>query len=65
MIRRAGLVLLALMAAPLQAALYQVFILFSIAGAVALGTVGVVLGAARLVFDQRGRLRIDRLRRVE
>ena len=49
---------------PAVAARYQIFILFSIAAAVALGTVGVVFGATRLVFDDRGRLRSDRLRRV-
>jgi putative ABC transport system permease protein len=47
---------------PLGAAAYQVFILFSIAAGVALGTVGVVLGATRLCFDERERLRVDRIR---
>lgn len=47
---------------PFNAACYQIFILFCIAGGVALGTVGVVLGASRLVFDQRGRLRAERIR---
>ncbi len=46
---------------PALAARYQIFILFLIAGGVALGTVGVVLGAARLAFDDRQRLRTDRL----
>lgn len=48
-------------APPAQAALYQLFILFCIAGAVALGTVAAVLGGVRLVFDERDRLRLDRL----
>ena len=47
---------------PFNAALYQIFILFCIAGGVAMGTVGVVLGATRLVFDERDRLRVDRIR---
>ena len=46
---------------PFSAALYQVFILFSIAGGVALGTSGTVLGATALVFDERDRLRWDRI----
>ncbi len=49
---------------PLSAARYQIFILFCIASAVALGTVGVVLVAARLVFDERERLRPERILRV-
>lgn len=47
---------------PASAARYQIFILFSIAGGVALGTVGVVLAARRLAFDERDRLRSDRIR---
>ncbi len=46
---------------PQSAARYQIFILFAIAGGVALGTVAVVLGATRLLFDERGRLRSDRI----
>lgn len=46
---------------PQTAAAYQLFILFCIAGGVALGTIGVVLGSVRLVFDERDRLRLDRL----
>ena len=46
---------------PMSAARYQLFILFSIAGAVALGTIGVALLAPRLVFDRRGRLRTERI----
>lgn len=49
---------------PSHAARYQLFILFSIAGAVALGTVGVVFGARRLVFDARHRLRVERITRA-
>jgi len=49
---------------PAHAARYQIFILFAIAGGVALGTVGVVLAATRLVFDERDRLRTERIRRV-
>ena len=49
---------------PAGAARYQLFILFCIAAGVALGTVGAVLGATRLVFDERDRLRVDRIRRV-
>lgn len=51
-------------ASPDTAARYQLFILFAIAGAVALGTVGVVLCAERLMFDERDRLRVDRIRRA-
>lgn len=47
---------------PAAAARYQIFILFSIAGGVALGTVGVVLAATRLAFDERDRLRTERIR---
>jgi putative ABC transport system permease protein len=50
---------------PFSAARYQMFILFAIAGGTALGTVGVVLLAARLAFDERDRLRLDRIQRVE
>ncbi len=49
---------------PTVAARYQIFILFSIAAGVALGTVGVVFAATRLVFDDRDRLRGDRIRRA-
>jgi putative ABC transport system permease protein len=49
---------------PLSAAAYQVFILFAIAGGTAIGTVGVVLASARLVFDERGRLRTERIEAV-
>ena len=46
---------------PGLAARYQIFILFAIAGGVALGTLGVVLGSTRLVFDARDRLRAERI----
>lgn len=49
---------------PADAARYQIFILFSIAGAVAVGTVAIALLSARLVFDDRDRLRVERIRRV-
>jgi UDP-glucose/iron transport system permease protein len=49
---------------PASAAAYQVFILLCIAGATALGTVAVVLGTTRLVFDARDRLRVDRIARA-
>ena len=47
---------------PGQAARYQLFILFAIAGGVALGTLGAVYAVRRLVFDERDRLRTDRIR---
>lgn len=50
---------------PSDAAHYQIFILFSIAGAVALGTMGIVFAARRIVFDERGRLRADRIRTLK
>lgn len=50
---------------PGSAARYQVFILFLIAGGTALGTVGTVLYASRLAFDERERLRPERLRLAE
>ncbi len=49
---------------PNTAARYQLFILFAIAAGVALGTVSVVLAAERLVFDERDRLRVDRIRKT-
>jgi len=47
---------------PAAAARYQVFVLFIIAGGVTLGTIAAVLGATRLVFDDRDRLRVERVR---
>ena len=46
---------------PADAARYQILILFLISGATALGTLSVVWLAARLVFDERGRLRAERI----
>jgi len=48
---------------PAAAARYQIFILFAIAGGVALGTLGVVFAATGLVFDERDRLRAERIER--
>ncbi|MCZ6596937.1 MAG: iron export ABC transporter permease subunit FetB [Planctomycetota bacterium] len=50
---------------PLSAARYQIFILFIIAGGTAAGTLTIVLLSARLVFDDRDRLRADRIRRLK
>lgn len=50
---------------PRRAAAYQIFILFCIAGGVSLGTVGAVLASARMLFDERDRLRIDRVQSRE
>ena len=50
---------------PKTAAYYQIFILFCIAGSVALGTTGVVYASLRLVFDDRWRLRIERIVKLE
>jgi len=47
---------------PLTAASYQIFILLCIAGGVAIGVGGVVLACPRLVFDERDRLRVERIR---
>ena len=48
---------------PLQAARYQIVIMFLIAAATALGTAGMVLISLRLAFDDAGRLRPDWIRR--
>lgn len=48
---------------PVQAARYQLLILFLIAGATALGTVVAVLLAGARITDDRHRLRLDRLKR--
>jgi len=50
---------------PGSASRYQIFILFCIVGGVLLGTLGIVLCASRLVFDDRDRLRTDRIQRTE
>lgn len=47
---------------PLEAVKYQIVILFLIAVGTILGTVGAIWGASRRLFDQRERLRLDRLR---
>ena len=46
---------------PLQAAAYQMLILFLIAAATALGTLVSVLAALRSLFDDAGRLRPERI----
>ena len=46
---------------PIEATQYQVLIMFLIAGSTALGTFLAVLGGARLLTDERHRLRLDRL----
>lgn len=47
---------------PVEAAKYQIMIMFVIAGTSALAAVAVTLGGVRLLTDSRGRLRLDRLR---
>lgn len=47
---------------PVDAAKYQIMIMFLIAGATAMGTLLAVVGAALRLTDERGRLRLDRLR---
>jgi len=49
--------------APVEAARYQILIMFLIASATALGTAGAVLLALRSLFDDAHRLRSDRIRR--
>ena len=46
---------------PVEAVKYQLLIMFLIAGCTALGLFMAVLGAARLLSDDRHRLRLDRL----
>lgn len=46
---------------PLEAAKYQVLIMFLLAGATALGVLGAGLGGIHLLTDSRHRLRLDRL----
>ena len=46
---------------PLDAVKYQIMILFMIAAGTIFGTVGAIWGASRRLFDQRERLRLDRL----
>ena len=47
---------------PLEAVKYQIMILFMIAAGTIFGTVGAIWAASRRLFDQRERLRLDRLR---
>lgn len=46
---------------PVDASKYQLLVMFLIAGATALGVLMAVLGGTRLLSDDRGRLRLDRL----
>jgi putative ABC transport system permease protein len=46
---------------PLDAVKYQLLIMFLIAGGTGLGTLAAVMGAARLLTDNRHRLRLDRI----
>jgi putative ABC transport system permease protein len=48
-------------AEPVEAAKYQILIMFLIAGGTGLGTVAAVLGGVYLLSDRRHRLRLDRL----
>lgn len=52
-------------AEPVDAVRYQIVIMFMIASAAALGALGVVLFAYHALFDQRHRLRLDRVRKVD
>jgi putative ABC transport system permease protein len=52
-------------AAPVDAVRYQIVIMFMIASATALGAFGVVALAFGRLFDDRSRLRTDRVRRAE
>lgn len=49
-------------AAPLEAVKYQILIMFLIAGGTGFGTLAATSLAAQRLFDQRHRLRLDRLR---
>ena len=46
---------------PLDAVQYQILIMFLIAGGTGMGTLLAVVFAARRLFDERERLRLDRL----
>jgi putative ABC transport system permease protein len=48
-------------AEPVEAAKYQILVMFLIAGGTGLGTVAAVLGGVYLLSDRRHRLRLDRL----
>jgi putative ABC transport system permease protein len=47
---------------PLEAVKYQILIMFMIAGSTGFGTVAAVSVAVRRLFDERGRLRLERIR---
>lgn len=51
-------------APPVEAVKYQILIMFLIAVGTGLGTLGAVAVASRRLFDERQRLRLDRLREV-
>ena len=46
---------------PVEAAKYQVMIMFAIAGSTALAVMAAVVGGVFLLSDERSRLRLDRL----
>jgi putative ABC transport system permease protein len=46
---------------PVDAVKYQLLIMFLIAGGTGIGTLGAVMGGARLLTDHRHRLRLDRI----
>ena len=46
---------------PIEAAKYQIMILFVIAGSTALAVIATALGGVLLLTDERHRLRLDRL----
>jgi putative ABC transport system permease protein len=50
---------------PLEAAKYQIMIMFAISGASALAVIVTAVGGVMLLTDQRARLRLDRLQRSE
>lgn len=51
-------------APPVEAVKYQILIMFLIAGGTGFGTLAAVYGASRRLFDDRQRLRMDRLKRT-
>jgi len=48
---------------PVEAAKYQILILFLVAGGAGLGALGATTAAAWRITDERHRLRLDRLRK--
>jgi len=50
-------------APPVEAVKYQILIMFLIAGGTGFGTLAAVYAASRRLFDERQRLRLDRVRR--